>query len=185
MVKGSMWRNPGCSQQPFLLSNEFFSHSPTDNPLSLCSETLGLPKLQSVLGAAGRRVCVVPQSPRRVLRGIPDSRPPGAPAEPIYTSLFPQERPLLSQGHPRAPVMGRVHPATSIIGTLLRFLLDEGEIAHGDCSVEHCHFQQTGSASRSRHSPSPLAASAPAALTLQSLPQGPRPFPALCPQAAT
>ena len=25
MVKGSMWRNLGCSQQPFLLSNEFFS----------------------------------------------------------------------------------------------------------------------------------------------------------------
>ena len=61
MVKGSMWRNLGCSQQPSLLSNELFSCSPTDNPLSLNSETLGLPKLQSVLSTAGRRVCVIPQ----------------------------------------------------------------------------------------------------------------------------
>ena len=67
MVKGSMWRNLGCSQQPSLLSNELFSCSPTDNPLSLNSETLGLPKLQSVLSTAGRRVCVIPQSPHSAL----------------------------------------------------------------------------------------------------------------------
>lgn len=160
------------------------------NSFPIHPQIILFPSVLKPLGSLSYKVCSVQQAGEcasfpKVLRGIPDSRPPGAPAEPIYTSLFPQERPLLSQGHPRAPVMGRVHPATSIIGTLLRFLLDEGEIAHGDCSVEHCHFQQTGSASRSRHSPSPLAASAPAALTLQSLPQGPRPFPALCPQAAT
>lgn len=49
MAKGSMWRNLGRSQQPFLLSNEFFPIHPQIILFSLCSEALGLPKSQSVL----------------------------------------------------------------------------------------------------------------------------------------
>lgn len=120
MVKGSMWRNLGCSQQPFLLSNEFFSCSPTDNPLSLNSETLGLPKLQSVQQAGEYasfpKVPTVP-SGQESLPEIPDSQLRR------FTLVFFPKNALSSA--PRAPLGSRdgeyaplcCERATSIIRT--------------------------------------------------------------------